>query len=59
MRKLGDQEVAQFLRTAAVAPAERRKQICEIYAQNNFPEDPMLKNLRFTIEKNVVNFFVC
>lgn len=52
-KKLGDQELAQLVRSSAVAPAERRRKICEIHAQNNFTDDPMLQNLRFNIDKNV------
>ncbi|MPC15026.1 Protein argonaute-4 [Portunus trituberculatus] len=52
VKKLADQEIAHFLRVAAVAPAERRKQICKLYDQNNFSEDSMLKSLGLTIEKN-------
>uniref|UniRef100_A0A0P4W9L5 Uncharacterized protein n=1 Tax=Scylla olivacea TaxID=85551 RepID=A0A0P4W9L5_SCYOL len=52
VKKLADQEIAQFLKIAAVAPAERRRQICKLYDQNNFSEDSVLKSLGFTIEKN-------
>ncbi|XP_042203325.1 protein argonaute-3-like [Homarus americanus] len=49
VKKLSDRETAQFIRTTAVPPATRKKQICNIHRTNDFTQDPMLKNLQFSI----------
>ncbi|KAB7497972.1 Protein argonaute-2, partial [Armadillidium nasatum] len=48
-KKLSEKEVASFIRSTAVPPQERLRQINKVAERNDFNRDEMLKALTFTI----------